>query len=206
MNKINKKGFTLLELLIVIAILGVLGSIVVFMLNPAETLKKARDSQRISDLSTIKTALGIYLTSTSSPQLSNTSGNTLCLGGGGTITAWSSFPVTATTTPTSDYGTFTSVVSVAQASSSLVDGTGWIPVNLTSLIGSSPISGFPIDPINDNTDLIYRYACRKSPLGFEIDASLESEAFTIVDDKRLKDGGNNNSRFEAGSDLKIIKI
>ena len=63
-----------MELLIVIAILAVLGAIVIFMLNPAETLKKARDSQRISDLSTIKIALGIYITSKKSPQLDGVSG------------------------------------------------------------------------------------------------------------------------------------
>ena len=69
MNNKTKKGFTLLELLIVIAILSILGAIVIFLLNPAETLKKARDSQRISDLSTIKTALGIYMTSVSSSDI-----------------------------------------------------------------------------------------------------------------------------------------
>ena len=46
------KGFTLLELLIVIGILGVLSVALVFVLNPAESLKKARDSQRMSDLTT----------------------------------------------------------------------------------------------------------------------------------------------------------
>ncbi len=207
--KNTKKGFTLLELLIVIAILAVLGAITIFLLNPAETLKKARDSQRISDLSTIKTALGIYLTSISSPQLDGIIGtkNNLCIGGAGTITAWSSFPVTATTTPTSDYSpTFTAVSNTSVASSSLVDGAGWIPVNLNNLTGGSPISNMPIDPINDNTELIYRYACRKSPLGFEADSALESTAFTVDDDKRIKDGGNNSNRFEAGTDLKILKL
>ncbi len=210
MNSKNiKKGFTLLELLIVISILAVLGAIVIFLLNPAETLKKARDSQRISDLSTIKTAIGIYMTSVSSPQFDGISGtkNDKCLGGAGIITAYTSFVGTATTTPTSDYSpTFTVVTNSTTASSSLVDGTGWIPVNLTSLTGGSPISNMPVDPINDNTDLIYRYACRKSPLGFEVDSTLESTAFTVDDDKGAKDGGNNSARFEAGTDLKILKI
>ena len=47
------KGFTLLELLIVIAIIAVLSVILVLVLNPAETLKKSRDTQRMSDLSTL---------------------------------------------------------------------------------------------------------------------------------------------------------
>ena len=64
MNIDNKKGFTLLELLIVIAILASLATIVVVVLNPAETMKKARDVQRISDLATLKTSIGLYLEAT----------------------------------------------------------------------------------------------------------------------------------------------
>jgi len=203
-----KKGFTLLELLIVIAILAVLGAIVIFLLNPVETLKKARDSQRISDLSTIKTALGIYLTSTSSPQLDNTTGNTLCVGGTGNDTIW----LTDNTITDATIGSFAAVVSTPATSAGNVDGAGWIKVNLNSLIGGSPISNFPIDPINvaiiptavSSTDLIYSFACKKSPLGFEVNATLESEAFTVVDDKRAKDGGNNLNLYETGNNLTII--
>lgn len=63
----QEAGFTLLELLIVVSVIAILSVALVLVLNPAETLKKSRDAQRISDLSTIKTALGIYLTSTSTP-------------------------------------------------------------------------------------------------------------------------------------------
>ena len=51
------KGFTLLELLIVIGILAILAGVVVLVLNPAELLRQARDSQRISDLSTMRSAI-----------------------------------------------------------------------------------------------------------------------------------------------------
>jgi len=33
---------------------------------------------------------------------------------------------------------------------------------------------------------------------------LESDAFTITDDKRAKDGGNNSNLFEVGTNLKIL--
>lgn len=57
MNKRNK-GFTLIELLVVIAIIGVLSSIVLSSLNSAR--QKARDAQRVSDLTQIRTALEMY--------------------------------------------------------------------------------------------------------------------------------------------------
>ena len=75
--KKRESGFTLLELLIVIAIIAILSIALVFMLNPAETLKKARDAQRISDLKSVKTALGIMLTASSTPLLD--SGSAICL-------------------------------------------------------------------------------------------------------------------------------
>ena len=167
----------MLELLIVIAILSILGAIVIFLLNPVETLKKARDSQRISDLSTIKTALGIYLTSTSSPKLDGGT-NTLCIGDAGDAdTIWYSAPsdtqgITDATTSDTNVGGASSTQTTS-ANGGLVDGNGWIKVNLSSLIGGSPISSFPIDPINSvtvanvtSTDLVYRYSCKSSPLGF----------------------------------------
>jgi len=59
-----KKGFTLLELLIVIAILAILSTVIVFTLDPLETMKKARDVQRISDLNSVKSAIQLFLIET----------------------------------------------------------------------------------------------------------------------------------------------
>ncbi|MCK5085475.1 prepilin-type N-terminal cleavage/methylation domain-containing protein, partial [Candidatus Parcubacteria bacterium] len=58
-NEKNMEGFTLLELLIVIAILAILSAVLILILNPAETMKKSRDTQRMSDLATMKTAIGL---------------------------------------------------------------------------------------------------------------------------------------------------
>ncbi len=60
MKKNKKGGFTLLELLIVIAILAILSVALVIVLNPAETLKKARDAQRRADVNTILNAVYQY--------------------------------------------------------------------------------------------------------------------------------------------------
>jgi hypothetical protein len=104
------------------------------------------------------------------------------------------------------------------AAASPVDGTGWIPVKLISLIGGSPISSMPLDPVNKivigastlnaptNAAQMYRYACKKTPLGFEVDATLESSSYGPggSDDKSAKDGGNNSALYEVGTDLTIL--
>jgi prepilin-type N-terminal cleavage/methylation domain-containing protein len=47
---LRKKSFTLVELMIVIAILAILSAIVIFTLNPNEIFKKNRDSRRVADI------------------------------------------------------------------------------------------------------------------------------------------------------------
>ena len=99
------------------------------------------------------------------------------------------------------------------ASTTAVDGTGWIPVNFGSIQGGSPISGLPLDPTNTvdsasaptDASLAYRYSCRQSPLTFEVDAKLESVAFVTTDAKAAKDGGNNATRLEVGTDTTILQ-
>lgn len=51
-------GFTLVELLIVVAIIGVLSSVVISSLNGARM--KSRDARRVSDLKQIRIALEMY--------------------------------------------------------------------------------------------------------------------------------------------------
>lgn len=57
---LGNAGYTLIELLVVIAIVGVLAGILVTLIKPATQLKKARDTQRKSDLSRIQSAIEIY--------------------------------------------------------------------------------------------------------------------------------------------------
>jgi prepilin-type N-terminal cleavage/methylation domain-containing protein len=60
MKKISslKKGFTLIEMLIVVAIIGILASVVVIGIGPAQ--QRARDSRRASDLKQIQTSIELY--------------------------------------------------------------------------------------------------------------------------------------------------
>jgi type IV pilus assembly protein PilA len=57
---VSKSGFTLIEVLLVIAILAILASIVIIAINPAKQFASARDAQRLSDVYSILNALHQY--------------------------------------------------------------------------------------------------------------------------------------------------
>lgn len=184
--EISLRGFTLLELLIVIAILAILTTVVVLVLNPAEYLAQARDSQRISDLNTLNNAINLYIASISTLSLT-CGGNTYCTASG--------------TIP----GGTTACVTVS--SSTLATASGWVPIDFNNLAAGSPIAKEPIDPIN-NTTYKYAYACSATTNLFELDANMESAKYRQNGGSDLesnaKDGGNNSNAYEVGSDLLLI--
>jgi prepilin-type N-terminal cleavage/methylation domain-containing protein len=224
LTKKSASGFTLLELLIVIAIVATLSVVSVVVLNPSEMLKKSRDSQRISDLTTLKKAIGLYITNVASPKLAGAN-NTGCKGTSSS-TAWDkpndhiyySYPTESgdlsnvvnmdseTSFPTGF------IVQASRANLANTDGTGWIPIDFSSLPEGSPISNLPVDPTNTiadvtaptNTDLVYRYTCSQRDLTYEISSTLESEAYTVTENKMSKDGGNSDSYYESGTSLSIL--
>ncbi len=223
MNRLER-GFTLLELLIVVVIISILAIVVLFVLNPAETLRKTRDAQRFADLGTLKNSIALYITTKTTPYIGNIADNNGCKAS--STAGWLSgdkiwYSVNddvLTITDTNIDGGSSSVPLPAQATSSetnqLVTGSGWIPIDLNSLSGGAPISNLPLDPTNSisngaaiaSTDRVYRYACEEAGLTFEIDARLESLAFTSDDNRMSKDGGNNSNYYETGTNLQILGI
>ena len=71
-------GFTLLELLIVIAVLGLLAGIVLIAINPVEQLARTRDSNKKSDITSLAKAIEAYAVLNSKyPNATSTWGTTL---------------------------------------------------------------------------------------------------------------------------------
>lgn len=222
----NKKGFTLLELLIVITILSILTLVVVLFINPVEILKKSRDVQRMSDLATIKSAITLYLQDKASNNLGGTANcisGTTAVDSGQTTSNQIRMSLITTGTPGYKQGvdtTGSSCTTTCYASSTTAtlayknDGTGWIPfVNFASAASGALIERLPIDPVNTGgagtagvDSLYYRYACRVNNT-FELDATLESDAYKSTSTEQPKatiDGGNSIMRYEVGTDLNII--
>jgi prepilin-type N-terminal cleavage/methylation domain-containing protein len=64
MNKIQKKiarGFTLIEILIVIGIIAILAAIVLVAVNPAKNFREAANTQRSANVNAIINAVGQYI-------------------------------------------------------------------------------------------------------------------------------------------------
>jgi len=67
-NSIRKKGFTLIEILVVVALIAILAAVTIVAINPAKNFGDTRNAQRSSDVATLLDAATQYLA---------TQGNTL---------------------------------------------------------------------------------------------------------------------------------
>jgi prepilin-type N-terminal cleavage/methylation domain-containing protein len=188
----SRNAFTLIELLVVIAIIAILAVVVVLTLNPAELLRQSRDSNRLSDLATLTSALNLYNT-----DQGGASGYSL---GSANVTYLSIPDPSATTTAGSDCSGlgFPSGGSFHCAASSTfrsVNSTGWIPVNLQTLSSGAPLGSLPIDPVNTTSSNFY-YTYQTDGTSFKIRAVPESN-------KYLAQAGTNPNLFTVGSKLAL---
>jgi len=193
----DKSSFTLIELLVVLAIVAILSVVVIITLNPSELLKQARDSNRLSDLGTLNTALAAYsadvnqgFMGTSSvvyvsiPDTTSTCAN---LGLPALPQDWSYNCVTATSTK-------------------LANGKGWIPVNFSQISFGSPISSLPVDPVNTTSSRnYYTYVSGGS---YELTATLEAAKNKLggANDLVSRDGGDSVSLYETGNNRSLLPI
>lgn len=60
MSNQSSRGFTLLEILLVVAAIAILAGIVIVAINPVKQLGQTRDAQRLTDVNTISSAIFQY--------------------------------------------------------------------------------------------------------------------------------------------------
>jgi prepilin-type N-terminal cleavage/methylation domain-containing protein len=182
----TKKGFTLIELLVVIAIVAVLSVVVILTLNPAELLRQARDANRVSDMSTLKSAISLYLADVATPNL------------GAAGTCYESTSAASSSAGCGGLFNGTVYTTVVATTSRKVDGTGWIPVNFTGISSGAPIGNLPVDPVNDATHF---YAYAASSTTFEINSKMESSRYVAggTGDVEGPDGGDKANYYEVGN-------
>jgi prepilin-type N-terminal cleavage/methylation domain-containing protein len=129
LSKQKKAGFTLTELLVVLAIISVLSGIVLFNVNVARN--KGKNARAVADVSQYLTGLALARESRATKDYPPTGGNRVCLGtgatcrwGGGSFTSSSSvnnaLTLVMSSLPSSDYR-----VGNYQGYSYQSDGTGY---------------------------------------------------------------------------------
>jgi prepilin-type N-terminal cleavage/methylation domain-containing protein len=192
----SRKGFTLIELLVVIAIIAILAVVVVLTLNPAELLRQARDSNRLSDMSTLVHAIGIYQEDLSAGSMGSAS------------TTYLSIPDSSATSTAGDacqalgMSTSTSWHCASSTYYRQVNGTGWLPINFASTSMGSPLGNLPVDPVNQtSSNLFYTYQTNGNQ--YEVTATMESQKYQSIE---ANDGGQYSNLFEQGTNLALAAM
>ncbi len=188
MSKQFKQSFTLVELMIVIAILAILSAIVIFALNPARLFDNFRDSRRVTDIVTLNKAISFL-------ESWNTNGMVY----GTSTVVYLSLPDSSSTCSSYALPTLATGYSYYCASSANyknTDGTGWIPLNFAVSSNNNYLSVLPVDPIND-VNYYYSYFPGGS---YELIARLKySKAQSINDngfyDDAIEIGSPNRTNF-----------
>ena len=75
----TQKGFTLVEILIVIVLLAILSAVVIATVNPLEQLRRARDSSREQNAETLLSAINRYqVTRENNPEILDSADSASC--------------------------------------------------------------------------------------------------------------------------------
>jgi prepilin-type N-terminal cleavage/methylation domain-containing protein len=193
MNIKKRQGFTLVEIMTVVAIIAVLAVTVIYTLNPTQFFAQGRDGNRVAGIGTLNKAVSLYY----SDAMNNPS--TLFMGTSSVVYVSIPDPTAKTTAGTncSSLG-FVSTASTtyhcaAPSNYLKTDGTGWVPINFNAYPGGSVMSALPVDPINTATSGEYYVYTTNGVGGYEIMAQPQA----------AKDASN-TATFVKGTDLSLL--
>jgi hypothetical protein len=178
--------------------------VVVLTLNPAGLLQESRDSNRLSDMATLNSAIGISLADNPAASLGSSS------------VLYVSIPDPSATSTLGDQCQGLGMPSLPSgwswhcaASSTFrkADGTGWVPVNLAQSTFGSPLSQLPTDPVNATSSRLW-YAYATDGQHYEITTPFESQKYRLggSGDQIANDGGTLASVYEKGSKLGLMPL
>ncbi len=165
----SRQSFTLVELMIVIAILAILSAIVIFTLNPARLFDNFRDTKRVTDITSIHRAINFMETWNTSMSYGTSTNVYISLPD-------ASPTCSAYTLPTLPAGYSYACSSLANHQKT--DGTGWIPINFTVSDSNRYLSNLPVDPVN-NITFFYTYYPGGS---YEVSALLKNPNTNSIND------------------------
>ncbi|MCS7200576.1 MAG: prepilin-type N-terminal cleavage/methylation domain-containing protein [Patescibacteria group bacterium] len=200
------RGFTVIEILITIAIIGLIAGILIQTFKPVVHYQKARDTKRLADLNMLESAIRSYILMTSTPSLGpTTTGYEESM-----PTIFISIPFDKEDIRSLTYSEGSKNFKIRQASSTTYlrnDGQGWLPINFR-VLNYPPLFSLPADPLNvyARGKFFYSYVFRRSNSTFEINAKLESPFYKQGgnDDRTSTDNGNNTSTYEVGTDKSLV--
>jgi len=190
----SRQSFTLIEILVTVALIAVLAVAIILSLNPSELIKQARDSTRLSDIQNLNKSLSWFE--------ADTGGNAFM---GTSSVVYVSIPDTTSTCANLGLPPLSSGWSYNCVSSSTLqktDGTGWIPIDFRKQSFGKTLTKLPIDPINQtSTGNYYTYTYNQQTGKYEINTRFES---TKRQELALSDGGDNDNVYEQGQSLSLM--
>ena len=155
-TKSKSRGFTIIELLVVIGIISVLAVALLVTLNPAEAQKRARDTKRLKDANTIQAIVEQYMND-----------------GGSFSSCTTGAPCTSATSGAVDAAPCSgSTQWIGGSSVTLCDYAKTIPVDPDNNATRSCVEDSSTGDINSSCTMVYRFAISGS--NYEINVRQES--------------------------------